>query len=455
MKKSIKTRVVFYMIIILVVSIITVSLTVSYNTVKIIEDEKKDTLQLQADKYSKEIEVWMTAKRSILHSLADALSAMEVSDDESINLMLQKFQEKQYDMHVVYAAKPDKSYYRAADYDVEIEEGYDPTQRPWYQMAVEAGDAVIVDPYADIFTGEMCMTIACPVYVDEELVMVVAGDIGLSTVLETVNLVAADEGGYGFIIDSAGDIVTHPNDAYEPTSDTKINAYDVMPELSEIFDETGANVLVDKDYAGEKMFFASSQILGSEWELISVMPTSVVFDDMITIILVILGLSVLCMIVAAIVATIRVERELEPIKPIAAAVQRLSEGDFSSQLGFSMRQDELGTLQNSMSNLVGILSAIIEQERYILDEMAKGDLAVVDMEDMPGTFDEIADCVNHIKRTLNELIKDIQYTAIELQDTAMGFGAAATQEEMEIISAELSALAMEMMEKANKFNTSK
>ena len=228
-----------------------------------------------------------------------------------------------------------------------------------------------------------------------------------------------------------------------------------MPEIKEILDTTGTYVIAKKDYQGNKMFFASSQIGGSGWVLVSVMPTAKVYEAMQTIVLVIIGLSVLCMVVAAIIATIRVDRELAPIKPIAAAVERLSEGDFSSQLGFSMRKDELGSLQNSMSNLVGILSAIIEQERYILDEMAKGNLDVVDMEDMPGTFDEIADCVNHIKRTLDGLIKDIQYTAIELQDTAMGFGAAATQEEMEIISGELSALAIELMEKANKFTTSK
>ncbi len=146
--------------------------------------------------------------------------------------------------------------------------------------------------------------------------------------------------------------------------------------------------------------------------------------------------------------------ELEPIGQIMDTMQHANEGDFSHRLDFSMSQNELGELQNAVSNFVGILSAVTEDERYILGEIAQGNLTTEDMEDMPGEFAEIAESVNAIKSAMTTLVKDMEYTAIELQDTAMGFSPQMSAEQLLVMSEELSAIAAELMEKAGSYTTS-
>ena len=66
---------------------------------------------------------------------------------------------------------------------------YDPRKRPWYQMAKAAGATVWGDPYVDVLSGRILLTLSQPVYrPDESLAGVTSIDFSFGSVLGEVQL---------------------------------------------------------------------------------------------------------------------------------------------------------------------------------------------------------------------------------------------------------------------------
>ena len=72
---------------------------------------------------------------------------------------------------------------------------------------------------------------------------------------------------------------------------------------------------------------------------------------------------------------------------------------------------------------------------------------------MPGDLNEISQSVNSIKETFNNIISDIQFSAINLQSFAMGINESSDIAEMRMVFEELSAEANALMDKTAKFKT--
>ena len=128
-------------------------------------------------------------------------------------------------------------------------------------------------------------------------------------------------------------------------------------------------------------------------------------------------------------------------------------GDFTTKLNFATENDEIGDLQNKLAMTLEALSNAIKQQKAVLSEMEKGNLTVKNIDEFPGELNEIATAVNSIKETFNDIISDIQFSAINLQSFAMGINETSDIEEMRILFEELSAEANALMEKTAKFTT--
>ncbi len=88
-------------------------------------------------------------------------------------------------------------------------EGYDPTTRDWYRMAIEAdGEIAVVPPYVDAETGDAVVTISRKFSESDD---VLALDLKTDYIQEIVLSLPLDGDGYGFLIKKDGTIVAHPD----------------------------------------------------------------------------------------------------------------------------------------------------------------------------------------------------------------------------------------------------
>ncbi|MBF1029252.1 MAG: hypothetical protein HXK91_03330, partial [Lachnospiraceae bacterium] len=215
MRKTIKGR--LTMIVILIMFIV---LYVYATVVILVTDDKvtmlsQHELQLQADRYAGMINAEMEKEKGYASGAASAISALQTAkpDETAIRNILVEFAAGQkLLLNLYYGAADDHSFYQY-EKDATTPEGYDPTARGWYKQAASAGKTIVTDPYFDVLKGQMCTTIASPVYYNQQLIGVIGLDIGIESIVALVDSINYTKGVYGFLIDSTGHYVVHPNDA--------------------------------------------------------------------------------------------------------------------------------------------------------------------------------------------------------------------------------------------------
>ena len=95
----------------------------------------------------------------------------------------------------------------------EAPENYDPTQRPWYKLAVAAGGEIIeTPPYISLITGEFVISFARCIYDDNGVRLgVICLNLLVDHVGRDVIELFQDQGGYGTLISSDLEIIAHTN----------------------------------------------------------------------------------------------------------------------------------------------------------------------------------------------------------------------------------------------------
>lgn len=209
--------------------------------------------------------------------------------------------------------------------EAEVPEGYDPVARGWYQQAAEENAVIVTDPYLDAVTGQMCATIAAPVYIGDELAGVVGLDVTLGTVTDLTGSINYEEGVYGFLVDSSGQYVAHKNKEYEPTGDMSVAAGDVIPGLKGMLEGSDVSVKKLTDYDGSSCYFAVSGIEGSLWNLGVVVPAANITKSLAAMVGIAAAAALVIIVFVALFMAWLIGRMLEPVQML----KQFASGDFS------------------------------------------------------------------------------------------------------------------------------
>ena len=332
MIKTMKGKLTISVICIVAASILLTTLGIVMIAGRRMMAEQTDILQLYADKYAEEINTWIENEKMLADGTASSIEAMGSLETGFLQSAVDTHAAGRQELLNLYCGTKDSAFIQS-NREAEIPEGYDPVQRGWYQQADAAGETIVTDPYWDVLTGQMCTTIASPVYVDGKLAAVIGLDVTLGTVTELTGSINYAEGVYGFLSDSSGRYVAHRNKEYEPSEETAVAVMDIMPALKSLIEGNGRDVVRTQDYDGTACYFAASQISGSNWKLGVVCPTSHVWGSLVTMILVaVVTAMMICATVAyAVIVLVAVfmagliGRTLAPVQML----KQFASGDFS------------------------------------------------------------------------------------------------------------------------------
>lgn len=439
---------------------IAILVTISFMTVvnliylsqRIIE-QQETKLELATTMTSNVIDSWVDDMSTVTEDMASTLTALGNLDKVTVRAVVDRVALNHPEYFYVYFS--DKLGNMTMARGVSFAEGVDPRERGWYKAAEKAGHTVVLDPYASATRPDVMMvTVATPVYWGTMMVGVVAVDADIEAIQEFMGTIDFEEDSYGFLLDSKKNIIVHPNEAYNPTSEKITAAVDVMPELEKLLSTSRSDEhITEKDYTGTRMVYSVQTLDFSRWTVAMAYPESNFLSHVDRGIKISLFVALLCLILALGDITVTIRNVLKPLNKINPAMDKIIEGDFTSQLNFAEANDEIGDLQNKLALTMNVLSNAIQQQKYVLSEMEKGNLMVDDIDPLPGELNEISASVNSIKETFNDIISDIQFSALNLQSYAMGINETSDMEEMKMIFEELSAEANALMEKTSRFNT--
>lgn len=399
-----------------------------------IYDNQMDQLQLQADRYAQEINSWMKEEIMLTEGAADAVVAMGQTDIGSIQKVVEQYYEGREELLNLYFGTVNSEFVQG-NKDASTPEGYDPCERGWYQSAVEAGETIVTDPYWDVLTGQMCGTIATPVYVNKELIGVMAIDMTLGTVTDLTSTINYDEGVYGFLVDSSDNYVSHPNKEYEPTEDSAIAVAEVQPKLKDLLDNAGTKIVKDKDYDGLNTYFSTSLVESCNWKLGITIPSRNINQDIFSMIFVSVVILIAAIILSSIIMTGIIKKILKPIQTL----KQFASGDFSENVVADTKipseyKDETEQITRATTNVKeqirGIILSTKDESEHIgqisacaLDQMGSLNENISEInssvENVIGQTDEANKLANAINMTSNELGKAINSVAERATEAAI------------------------------------
>ncbi|SFH92698.1 methyl-accepting chemotaxis protein [Pseudobutyrivibrio sp. OR37] len=451
-RTTVKSRITRHVVVAIIITISFMTIVnLIYLSRRIIEQQEMK-LELATQVSANEVDAWIRGMATVTEDMASTLTALGDLDQTTVRAVVDRVALNHPELYFVYFS--DKLGNMTMARGVNFAQGVDPRERVWYKKAAAAGHTVVIDPYSSATRPDVMMvTVATPVYWGTMMVGVVAVDADIESIQNFMGTINFEEGSYGFLLDSQDNIIVHPNTQYNPTAEKITAAFEVMPELKEVVDAKDDGYVTAKDYTGTSMVYSAVTLENSRWTVAVAYPESNFLKHVDRGIRISIFVAIICIILALGDITYTVRKVLKPLDKMNPAMDRIMEGDFSTKLNFATANDEIGDMQNKLAISLEELSKVIQKQKYVLSEMEKGNLVVEDIENFPGELNEIAESVNSIKASFNDIISDIQFSAINLQSFAMGINETSDLEEMRSVFEELSAEANILMEKTSHFKT--
>ncbi|MGN7299558.1 methyl-accepting chemotaxis protein [Ferdinandcohnia sp. SAFN-114] len=228
-----------------------------------------------------------------------------------------------------------------------LPEDFDPRQRDWYKQAIENQEnAIITEPYEDLATGEILVTVA---QVINDGSGVIGLDINLASLQEITNSIKIGENGYAFILTAQKKYLVDPTqeNGSEPQGET----------YSKLIYEKQSGILFD-EFQGNKYetAFVTNELTG--WKIAGVMEQSEIDEATQGILLTTFIVVIIFIVIGLVLAILIVRSITKPLTTLVDVTEKVSNGDLTHSIKVK-NNDEVGQLGKSFNKMLESLRELL------------------------------------------------------------------------------------------------
>ncbi len=387
-QRTIKRMLMLWVSLVMAAAMLLLSVGVLAISVARLTSDSEKLLQTDASVAAGKIDEWFASEKTMTEGVALSVAGVAETTgltEAQVQHIVSGFGAGRNNLLNLYVGTTDKMFIQS-DPNATTPEGYDPTARGWYKAAQEAQTTVVTDPYMDVLIGGMCVTVASPIYVDNKLIAVVGADYTLDTIDEAVSAASTGNGEYGFLIDSSGNFVSHPNADYLPGEDKAIALSDVLPKIATVAQNPGGKVITEKDYNGVKSMFASCDVDSCGWTFITAVPKGVVLSTLTTLIVTCIFFLAASIAAVIISLSILIKKQLSPVDELKVFIKEkmLSDNDAKE---FKTESEEIRYLIDTlMDQFVDTIRRTKKESVYIAEKMSNANGKIGQMNDNIATI---------------------------------------------------------------------
>ncbi len=224
---------------------------------------------------------------------------------------------------------------------------FDITSREWYS-AVTTKQTVFTEPYLDIHTGQIVMTVATPVFDDNNKV---AGVIGFDILLEQISEVLAQykigTSGFVMLISSNGLFIYHPNKDVQMKN---LDELEISEELLEAIKQEEEQLLKYKAF-GENKYGYITKMGALDFWVVSNMTSGEYFRTIIVIMAILLFIVAVAIVIIVLSINSVAKSIAKPILSLNEVAEQISMGNLDVKLAVNAN-NEIGELSNSIEKRV-------------------------------------------------------------------------------------------------------
>ncbi len=239
--------------------------------------------------------------------------------------------------------------------------------------------------------------VSVPINVNNEPTGVIFAQIDLGKYADdTISPLKIGETGYYYLADSTGLILVYP--AYDSIMKLQLNQYEFGKEMMQ-----KKNGVIYYDWEGQEKLASFTTIPSLGWILVGSGYVSELTSEVKKTTLLNLGLSLLVLIIAGVIAFIVGKRISQPIINAVEMIKKIAEGDYSVRLKVNSG-DEIQQLAEAVNDLSSDLQLAVSSINTVMGNVAEGNLTSMVDADLKGELSMLKDRVNQSVEMLGQTI---------------------------------------------------
>ena len=351
-------------------------------------------LQEMGDVTAKNIQTWLAGRGLMVENLAQAV-ALNSEPGNVSQLLVQKAISSTF--MGAYLGSQDGSFIMRPE--SKMPDGYDPRARAWYKTAESTNGSALTEPYIDLATGQLVISIVDSVLKGGQRIGVVGGDLSLQVIAETINALNFNGMGYAFLVSADGKILVHPDKNLVMKTLKDVYPQDtprISSDLSEIQVDGQSRIVTFtqiKGLSSVNWYIGLSVDKDKAYAALSEFRTSAIIATLIAVAIIIALLGMLIRVL------------MQPLHVMTRAMQDIAdgEGDLTRRLNIH-NQDEFGTLGNAFNRFVERIHGSIREVSSATEQVNEVALRVVSASNSSMlNSDEQASRTNSVAAAINQL----------------------------------------------------
>lgn len=376
---KLKSKIILSSVIICIISIVSIAIINYLVSIKKLELEVNTRAQLETTNIAKDANTWMALQKD---SLDEVLQGLLFYDNYEYDFVHKYFVEKNKinPGNEYYVAFPDKSLIAGSGWIPDS--SYDPTTRDWYIGAKSTNGFYISEPYLDADLGNMVITISKYFRSSNGREGVIASDITIDYIVNFISNVDLDEGGYAFLLDDKGNIITHINNDFNPTEDSLVNIDQILDgKLRDLMDnQLSIRERSISDYDKDTRIFFFADIEEANWKVGVALPSYVMMNTINSVNIYTFAATAIIIVIAIILSNNLAGTITKPIIDCIEVAEEISNLNLSISLDERnlIRKDEIGQAYKSYQLIIDKLKKFVNNMNSVISINNKTYLETID-----------------------------------------------------------------------------
>lgn len=326
----------------------------------IIKEYSENLLRSSIDNQTNQIEAWLNENLSAFSAVKQAIEQTNPGQQE-----LQAILDSYYGFHDNY---PDGLYIADADgklmtASASEKQETDPTQSVWYREGLTRWNMGLTNAYTN---AEGSKVISASGILDDQsgTIKVISADLTLERISIIVNSYIEMEQARAFLVSATdGTILAHhENDLISTKLGDSDNAF--MRNVWQKVEEQDFEMC---DIDGNMTAF--SQVGGTDWVLVSYIPTKVIYADIDSVRNMMLVIGLLSIILLAVLVERVVHMVIRPVKELIKVITAMTNGDFTVQVKAGSN-DEIGVMGGYVEQFIRTMRKMIASIHGVSDKLS-------------------------------------------------------------------------------------
>lgn len=391
-------------IVIVIVALLTI---ISYLVSKsVIASYSEELLSSSIENQGNEIEAWLNENLSAFQSIKHNIEQTRPND-----VQLQTLLDQYYDYNSNY---PDGLYLADGQGNLMTASGSsksesNPTSSVWYTEGLSHINMTFTSAYTNA-EGTAVISASGILNDGSGKQRVIAADMTLQRINIIVNSFVEMSDAQAFLIS---------------TTDNTILAHRDTSLISTILDETNSDAFLsgvatrmkNADYtqgeiAGNETVFRT--IDGTDWLLVSYIPTSVIYSSVIQVRNIMLLVGIICILILAVIIERVVHIVIKPVKELTNVITQMTDGDFTVEV-HTAGNDEIGKMSTGVAKFLTTMHDMIDSIHNVSDKLHQQSQSSLEISDK---MHEASTTQSESMQQLNETVEQLSASVNDIAEHA-------------------------------------